>query len=362
MSPIVIIALIFAVVGAVDYFIGNKLGAGAAFEKAFYIFCPMALTMIGMIVLAPAIGTWLTPFFTWFYNVFRIDPSILPASILANDMGGASLATAICLTEKIGGFNAYVVASMLGCVISFTLPFALGLVKKEFHGELFFGLLCGIATVPVGCFVSGLLCGIPVLLVLLDLLPVILFSLLVGAALIFVPKICIKCFAVFGTVIKGVALVGLLLASFTFLTGIEISPYFDTLENGAMVCVNACIVLAGMLPFMHLVSVLLKKPLHKLGQLFGINGVSALSLLTTVVTSSPTFGVMNDMNKKGVVLNAAFAVSASFALGSHLAFTMALDERYVLPMIIGKLISGLCGLSLAMLLYKDTEKQTPVCA
>ena len=83
MSPITIIALVFAVVGAVDYFIGNKLGAGAAFEKAFYLFCPMILTMLGMIVLAPAIGVWLSPFFTWFYSVFNIDPSVLPAAILA---------------------------------------------------------------------------------------------------------------------------------------------------------------------------------------------------------------------------------------------------------------------------------------
>ncbi len=353
MSPITVIVLIFAAVGAVDYLLGNKLGAGAAFEKAFIIFCPMALTMLGMIVLAPAIGAWLSPLFTAFYNVFGIDPSILPASILANDMGGASLATTICLSPEVGGFNAYVVAAMLGCVISFTIPFSLGLVKKEQQKDLFFGLLCGIATVPVGCFVGGLLCGLSPLTVLIDLLPVILFALAVGAALVFVPKICIKCFSVFGTFIKVVALIGLALAMFTFLTGIEINPYFDTLENGAMVCVNASIVLAGMLPFMHLLSRVLDKPLSKLSGKLGLNAISTISLLATIVTSSTVFGVMDQMNRKGVVLNAAFAVSAAFTLGSHLAFTMALDERYVLPMIVGKLVSGIAAIALAALLFKD---------
>ncbi|MBQ3063672.1 MAG: ethanolamine utilization protein EutH [Clostridia bacterium] len=358
MSVITVIVLIFAALGAIDFIIGNKTGMGAAFEKAFAIFCPMALTMLGMIVLAPAIGVWLNPFFTWFYNAFGIDPSILPASILANDMGGASLATSICLTPEIGGFNAYVVSSMLGCVISFTVPFSLGLVKKEQQKDLFFGLLCGIATVPFGCFVGGLLCGLSPLIVLLDLLPVILFSLLVGAALILVPKICVKCFEIFGTFIKALAIVGLALSMFTFLTKIEINPYFDTLENAAMVCVNACVVLAGMLPFMHVLSTLLDKPLNKLGNKVGLNAISTISLLATIVTSATVFGVMDKMNRKGVVLNAAFAVSAAFALGSHLAFTMALDERYVLPMIVGKLVSGVAAVTLAAILFKDTKKAT----
>ena len=72
-----------------------------------------------MLVLAPALGAWLTPFFDWFYNTFKIDPSVLPASLFANDMGGMTLANSICKNESIGAFNAYVVSSMLGCVVSF---------------------------------------------------------------------------------------------------------------------------------------------------------------------------------------------------------------------------------------------------
>lgn len=71
------------------------------------------------------------------------------------------------------------------------------------------------------------------------------------------------------------------------------------------------------------------------------------------MTNATTFGMMDRMNPKGVVLNAAFAVSASFVFGSHLAFTMALDASYVFPMIAGKIISGVCAVVLALLLYKD---------
>ena len=140
MSAISIFVLIFSLLGAIDFLIGNKFGIGEEFKRAFSLFCPMALSMLGMLVVAPAIGVWLAPVFDGFYQIFKIDPSVIPASLFANDMGGMSIAQSICKTESMGGFNAFVVSSMMGCVISFTLPFSLGLVRKEQYPQLFVGL------------------------------------------------------------------------------------------------------------------------------------------------------------------------------------------------------------------------------
>lgn len=355
MSALTVVILIFSLIGAIDYIIGNKIGIGKEFEKAFSLFCPMALSMLGMIVIAPAVGVWLMPFFEGFYNIFGVDPSILPASLFANDMGGMTLAQTISKNTAIGNYNAFVVSSMMGCVISFTIPFSLGLVKQEQHKELFFGLLCGIATIPIGCVVAGLICKLKAITIIIDLLPLIIFSVVILAALILVPKICIKCFTVFGIFMKTVAIIGLACAIFTFLTKKEISPHFDTLENAAFICVNACVTLSGALPLMSIVAKLLNKPLNKLGSKIGINGVSALALLGNLVTNASTFGVMDKMDKKGTVVNSAFAVSAAFVFGSHLAFTLAFDSSYVTPMIIGKLVSGICAIILALLVYKERQ-------
>lgn len=358
MSVLTVIILIFSLLGAVDLIIGNKLGVGKEFERAFTLFCPMALSMLGMIVIAPAVGVWLNPVFEWFYSVFGIDPSIIPASILANDMGGAPLAQSVCVSAEIGGYNAYIISAMMGCVISFTIPFSLGIVKKEQHKELFFGLLCGIVTIPIGSFVAGLICGLSPLVILIDLLPLIIISVIVGLGLVFLPSICIKCFRVLGLLIKTVSIVGLVCAVFTVLTNIEISPHFDSFENAALVCATACVTFSGALPLMYVITKLLGKPIGRLGKAVGINSVSAVSLLGSLVTNATTFGVMDKMNKKGVVINSAFAVSASFMLGCHLAYTMTCDASYVAPMIVGKLISGICAVVLAALIYKgDEEKQ-----
>ena len=355
MSVLTIVILIFSVLGAVDWLIGNKIGVGKEFERAFSLFAPMALSMLGMLVIAPAIGVWLTPVFNGFYNIFRIDPSIIPASLLANDMGGMTVAQGICKNEQIGNYNAFVVSSMMGCLISFTLPFSLGLVKKEQHNELFTGLLCGIATIPMGCFVGGLICGISPISLLIDLLPLIILGVIIAFALVFFKKICIKCFSVFGWFMRILSIVGLVCAIFTFLTELKISESFDTFKNAAFVCANACVTLSGALPFMFLVTKLLNKPLERLSSKIGINGVSAVSLLGSLVTNASTFGMMDKMDKKGTVLNSAFAVSASFVFGSHLAFTMVYDNSYVLPMIVGKIVSGVCAVALALLIYRGGE-------
>ena len=356
MSPITITILAFSLFGATDYLLGNKIGVGKEFEKAFSLFCPMALSMLGMIVVAPAIGVWLSPVFEGFYNAFGIDPSIIPASLFANDMGGMTLAQSICKTEDIGNYNAFVISSMMGCVISFTIPFSLGIVKQHQHKELFFGMLCGIATIPIGSFVAGLICGLNPLAILINLLPLLIISTIVAVALILIPRLCIKCFTVFGFFMKILAIIGLVCSIFTFLTKIEISQYFNTFENAAFICANACITLSGALPLMFIITKLLNKPLNKLGSTIGINGISTLAFLGCLVTNASTFGVMDQMDKKGVVLNSAFAVSASFVFGSHLAFTIAFDSSYILPMIVGKLISGICAVLIAFMIYKGDKQ------
>ena len=356
MSVITAVILCFSLLGAVDYVIGNKIGVGTEFVRAFSLFCPMVLTMLGMIVIAPAVGVWFTPFFEGFYNVFKIDPSILPASVFANDMGGMQLAQAVARDKAIGDFNAFVISSMMGCVISFTIPFSLGIVKKEQHGELFFGLLCGIATIPIGSIVAGLVCGLSLITVIISILPMIVISVIVIVALILAPKACVKYFSVFGAFMKIVAMIGLVLAIFTFLTKIEISEHFDTFENGAFICANACVTLSGALPAMFIISRLLDKPLSKLCKKVGINSISMLALLGNTVTNATSLGSMDKMDKKGVVLNAAFAVSAAFTFGGHLAFTMAFDQAYVGPMMVGKLVSGAFALVLVFLIYKEKEE------
>ncbi len=358
MNVLTIIALVFAVIGAVDYICGSKLGLGKDFEKGFALLGTMALSMIGMIVICPLIANWLSPLFDGVYKVLHIDPSIIPALLFANDMGGAHLAVAVAQNDAIGTFNALVVSSMMGCTLSFTIPFAMQLVDKKRHRELALGLLCGIVTIPIGCFVAGLICRLPVVDLLVNLLPLLILAILIAVGLLFAPKVCVAIFKGLGYVIKIVVFVGLFLGAINLLYGSEVIKGLGSIEEGAMICLRISIFLAGMFPLISIITRLLNKSLQFLGGKLAMNEMSVTRLLATIASSAPTFGSMNEMDDKGVMLNSAFAVSGAFLLGSHLVFTLAFDDAYVLPVIVGKLIAGLLAIIFAYFLYGKLHKKS----
>lgn len=343
---------VFAMLGALDRIFGNRFGLGGQFEKGFHLFGSMALSMIGMILISPVIADILKPAAEWMYRALHIDPSVIPAVLFANDMGGAPLAKELAENESVGMFNALVVSSMMGCTISFTIPVSLEIVKPENHRFTLLGYLCGIVTIPIGCFVSGLICRIPVGMLLWDLLPLVLFSVLIACGLLFCPNVCVKIFQVFGKGMKILITAGLALGIWRFLTGMEILPGIDLLENGAAVCLNAAVVMSGAFPLMHLVSKALTKPLKAMGKRLSINETSAMGFVASLATSMTTYEMMNDMDDKGLTLNAAFAISAAFTFAGHLAFTMAFDAAYIFPVIAGKLTAGFTSLLAAAFVYR----------
>lgn len=343
--------LAFSILGALDRIFNNRFGLGKEFEKGFILFGSMALSMIGMIIIAPLIADILKPMFDFFSNTLHIEPSIIPASLFANDMGGASLAVEVANDERMGLYNALVVSSMMGCTISFTIPVALGIVEKENHKELLMGLLCGIITIPIGCLISGLICNIPIVSLVINLLPLVAFSALIAFGLIRFPDVCVKIFSGFGYFIKIIITIGLSIGIVRFLTGKEIVRGLETIEEGARICLNASIVMTGAFPLMFVISKVLSKPLKKISNNVGINDVSAVGFISSLATSMATFGMMDKMDKKGVMMNSAFAVSAAFTFAGHLAFTMAFDSSFILPVIVGKLISGVLAVILSSFIF-----------
>ncbi len=358
MNAVAIVMVIFSMLGALDRIFGNRFGLGKEFEKGLHMMGIMLLSMAGMIIISPAIADLLEPCFDWTYRVFQIDPSVIPGILFANDMGGAPLAKEIAKDPTLGLFNGLVVGSMMGATVSFTIPYALGCIKKEQHGDLMLGLLCGIVTIPLGCFAAGLCCKIPVPTLLLNLLPLALFAGLIALGLFLIPKICVKIFQILGTAIKILITLGLALGILKFLTGLEPIPGLTTIEEAGGVCLNAAIVMSGAFPLLLVLSKVLKKPLQLLGKLLGINETSALGFLANLGSNANTFELMGRMDQKGTVLNSSFAVSAAFMFAGHLAFTLAFDASFLPYVLIGKAIAGITALFFAALIYKRTQKNT----
>ncbi len=356
MNCISLFIALFSVLGAVDFILGNKFGLGKEFKKGFVFFGELALSMIGMIVLSPLISNLISPALTFLYNVFGIDSSVLPSMIFSVDMGGANVAASVAQNEQLGLFNGIVVASMMGCTVSFTIPYALNVIDGAVKKYVLLGFLCGIVTIPIGCFVSGLILKIEIVTLLINLIPIFIFSVIIAVGLVAAPNACVKILGVLALAIKILIIVGLGLGIVKFLTGFEVVEGLNTLENGAQICLAASVALTGIFPFMFVLSRLLSKPLKLLGKFLNINEVSAFGMFSSLAVCMTAFEKMKDMDKKGIVLNAAFAISAAFVFADHLAFTMAFDNSYVLPLIVGKIVSGVFAIIVASIVYDKEAK------
>ena len=343
----------FAVLGAVDRILGNRFGLGQPFEEGILAMGSLALAMLGIITLAPVLSNLLQPVVVPVYRFLGADPAMFAGTILACDMGGGSLAVQMTDDPQAAMLGGVITGSMLGATIVFTIPIALGILQEADRPYLAKGILCGIVTIPLGILAGGLVAGFPLGMVLRNLIPIVIFAILIALGLWKAEKALIRGFALFGKGVTVVITAGLALAVIWELTGWELLPGMAPVEEGFQTVGAIALVLAGAFPLVRAVTKLLRKPLLKLGKLLGINDTAAAGLVASLANSIATFGMVKDMDQRGKVVNIAFAVSAAFVFGDHLGFTAGFAPEMLPSMIVGKLIGGLAAVALALWLTRE---------
>ncbi len=412
-SVIMLIMMIFMIVGAIDRIRGNKLGYGEKFEDGFNAIGGLAIAMAGVYAAAPVLSMVLGPIISPIYTAIGADASMFATTILACDMGGYPLAMELASDPSIGNFAGLILGTMMGPTIVFTIPVALGIIKKEDRPYLGAGVLAGMITIPIGCIVGGLVMNmtpykmdigrilinlVPVIVIaaliviglwfapgipigcivgglvmnmtpykmdigriLINLVPVIVIAALIVIGLWFAPGPMINGFNKFGTGVTVVITVLTAIAVFQQITGIMF-PVFDVmstvdpdlgmtpLNNGLLVCGQIGIVLIGAFPMVEWITRTFGGALSKLGGALGMNDKGSAGLVATLANNIAMFNIMGEMNPKGKILNVAFAVSAAFVFGDHLGFAAGNDAQMIFPMIAGKLVAGVTALIVANLL------------
>lgn len=361
MQIIEIILVSFALLGVIDCITGNHLKIGKEFEKGIHAIGSLVFCMAGFIILSPAIADLLVPVLKPVTDFLNIDVSVI-AGFFACDSGGGVMAFSLTDNELWAGYNGLVVGSMFGWMIVF-IPMALNLTDKKYYDDALSGLLCGIATLPVGCILGGIILGTPIIKLLITSLPVIIISIITCVGLILNPDLSKKIFKVVGRILNIILYFGVgigLLQRFTNIVLIKNIISID--EAFATVCYIAML-LSGIFPLLAIVSKIFKKPFTALGKLLKIDEHSVMGFITSLANCIPMISFVGDMNKKGRIMNYAFATSAAFVLGDHLAFILAFSQehnlsgKYLLAVVISKIVGGITALIVAQLFYKRTQKQ-----
>lgn len=336
----------FALLGAIDKLIGDRFRLGQAFEKGLMTAGPLILSMAGMIVLSPVLAQGISKVLGPVCAAVGMDTSVL-AGFFPVDAGGATMAYELSEDATIRAYNGIIVASMLGATICPVIPLSMQMVRKELHEDVLTGLLCGIAAIPVGCILSGLLMGCAPGALLMNSLPMLVISAAICLGLWKKPRLVNRLFGLIGKLLMASVTFGLLVGMLDLFAGVQMFEGMASLNEAFTIIGSISVILAGVFPLLELVSRLLKKPMEWLSRRLGVCDTAVLGLVTTLANSIPVFSMLEQMDKKGRILNMAFAVSAGYVFGDHLAFVLSFDRAYALPMAAGKLIAGLAALALA---------------
>ena len=367
-SVIMLIMMIFMLVGAIDKIRGNKLGYGEKFEDGFNAMGGLAMSMAGVVAAAPVLSMLLGPILKPVYGLFGASPAMFSTTLLACDMGGYPLAMQLAGDDiAIGNFAGLILGTMMGPTIVFTIPVALGIIKKEDRGYLGAGILAGLITVPIGCIVGGLMMNtlapeyhLSFITIIQNLIPVIIIAALIVIGLWFAPGPMIKGFNVFGAGVTIVITALTAIAVFEQITGIMFPVFHIMVENpadgsrgldsGLLTCGQIAIVLIGAFPMVEWITRTFGKALEKVGAALGMNEQGSAGMVANLANNIAMFNIMGEMNPKGKLLNVAFSVSAAFVFGDHLGFTAGNNPDMIFPVIVGKLVAGVTAIIVANIL------------
>ena len=349
---LIAVMAVFAVFGALDRIAGNRYGLGQEFENGILAMGSMGLAMIGIIVLSPVLAGLLRPVVVPVYEFLGADPAMFAGTLLASDMGGGQLARELSADPQAALLGGVITGSMMGATLVFTIPVAMGIVPVEDRPALAKGILAGIVTIPLGILVGGLVAGFPVGMIMKNLIPIVIIGLLIALGLWKAEKAMVRGFELFGKGVVAVITVGLAAIIVEELTGFVVIEGLAPIGEAFATVGSIAIVLAGAFPLVYVLTRLLRKPLMRLGKALGINEVAAAGLVATLANSIATFSMVKDMDRRGKVVNTAFAVSAAFVFGDHLGFTAGFAPEMLPAVILGKLAGGLAAVAVAFALTR----------
>lgn len=363
-KPVLIVMCVFFVIGGLDYIFGNPLRLGSKFEEGIKAMGTLALGIIGIYSLSPFLLTYLTPATESISAFLHIDPSILPACIFPVDMGGYQISRSLAQTTEFGLFSGIILASTIGATVSFSIPVACRFIRKEDNKLFAEGLVIGIISIVPGCFFAGLLSGIDILRLFLNMMPLFVIIAIMSVGLIKASSATLRGFIIFGKLISAIGIIGLLFQGLDLVLGLRIIPNLVPFQDTVVLVGKIALILGGAYPMMEVLNRALKHGFDRIGQFLGVNSNSIAAVIGNLASNILVWGTMKDLDERGMVLCTSLAVSAAFVLGGQFAYVASVEPSMVGPFFLAKFASGAISIIITLCLLgrknaSEKRLQTP---
>lgn len=345
---------IFFIIGILDYIMDNKFSLGTRLIEGIQSMGTLALSMIGILSITPIISSFLiNNILPILKDKNFIDPSIISSSILAVDMGGYKIANSISTNQNIIYFSGILISSIVGCTISFTLPLALGIVEEKDIDILCKGILCGLITLPISLFIGGVLLKIDINILINNILPIIILSIIIIIGIYKFPKSTISVFKVISKLILIVSISGLGLQGINSITGQEIIKNLLPVEDVLSIVGKIAIFLSGANVMIEVINRLFYKRINSLAKTLKINSYSITALIGSLASAVIVFNNFDKLDKRGKIICSAFSVGGAYVLGGQLGYVVTEAKEIVYIYIFIKLLSGILALVLSLYISRE---------
>lgn len=345
---------IFFIIGILDYIMDNKFRLGTRLIEGIQSMGTLALSMIGILSITPIISSFLiNNILPILKDKNFIDPSIISSSILAVDMGGYKIANSISTNQNIIYFSGILISSIVGCTISFTLPLALGIVEEKDIDILCKGILCGLITLPISLFIGGVLLKIDINILINNILPIIILSIIIIIGIYKFPKSTISVFKVISKLILIVSILGLGLQGINSITGQEIIKNLLPVEDVLSIVGKIAIFLSGANVMIEVINRLFYKRINSLAKTLKINSYSITALIGSLASAVIVFNNFDKLDKRGKIICSAFSVGGAYVLGGQLGYVVTEAKEIVYIYIFIKLLSGILALVLSLYISRE---------
>jgi len=258
-------------------------------------------------------------------NVFYNAVLIVIEAVRAFAQRYSALAKELAENPVIGSYAGIVVSAMFGCTLVFTIPVGMGMIRGEDRNFFARGIMIGLATMPVGLLVGGLLTGLSFLNCLWQNIPVFIASFLLLIGLWKIPQKMVKGFCILADGIRILVTIGLILAAVESFCGWNPIPGMAPIEDAMAVVSSIGVVLLGSLPAAEGLRRLLAKPFTHLGAKLGVKPQSLTGMLVGLVSAIPVFSMFQEMDSRGKVAVGACLVSGTSLLAAHMGFVISTE-------------------------------------
>lgn len=376
---VVYIIMFCAACGAVASIVREDSELGRQFLEGINSIGPIFLPVAGIMAAAPFLTKIVTVVFGPVFQWLGADPAIAATSIVAVDMGGYQLADMLAQSRE-SWIMAMVTGFMSGATIVFSIPVALKMIRREDRDYLALGMMSGFLMIPVGVLISSLIIAVtsPVIrqnvatageaayqlnlnigLILHNLVPLTILCVLIALGLMYVPKIMIKGFNLFGKFLDSSLRLIVVSCIIEYFTGFFTNAFgvwgFEPIIADEKDIVRALevsgyigIMLCGAFPMVYLIRKYLAKPLEFVGRKFGLSVDAVAGILACAANALALFSMIEKMQPEDKVKCLAFCVCSAFLIGDHLSFTANFQPSLILPVLIGKLMAGILSVYVAV--------------